>query len=358
MISTTPGEWSRCSGWLSGLAAMSEIARGSDADNKAFSREVAADPQRPTAGCGCSVIRDCGWVLDEDSPQWPTVCALRRHVLRCPESTRPPGARSKQAFELNGGSGTHADAPAHFVPGGRTIDLLRPEELVGVPLAVVDVEAACQLDHDHAVSQSELEADEALHGPIAPGSLVCVRTGWSRRYLEGRAELAARRGQSQEMPHLGAAVGTGAQANGNGGLGPAFTRYHNATRVDDVHPEYGVPRMHFPGLTPSAAAWLVRERCAVGVGIDTMSPDPGASEGFGVHHAVLAADRYILENLNLEGLPPRGALATVAPLALQGAPEAPARVFAVLPQAALPSGGAAAAERRQSGVDRGRSRSR
>lgn len=261
-----------------------------------------------------------GWTLDEDTPMWPTVCGLRRQVLKTPETSSHPGARNKQAFELNGGSGTHADAPAHFIPGGRTIEQLRPEELVGVPLAVIDVEAACESDADHAVSRAELEADEARHGLVQLGSLVCVRTGWAQRFLQGSKELTQQRNREIEGSS-GAGMGTA-----------ACTSYHNVTQEDDLHPQYKLPRMHFPGLTAEAASWLVEERKVVGVGIDTLSPDPGAAEGFAVHNIVLGADRYILENLNLEGVPARGAAAVVAPLALAGAPEAPARVFALLPE--------------------------
>ena len=77
----------------------------------------------------------------------------------------------------------------------------------------------------------------------------------------------------------------------------------------------------------------MRERGAVGIGIDTLSPDggSGAARGFPAHHAILGADRYILESLHLtDSLPPRGARAVVAPLNVAGAPEAPARVYAVL----------------------------
>lgn len=275
-------------------------------------------------------VHDCGWVLDEASPKWPTICGLRRHVLKSPETSEPPGARGKQAFELNGGSGTHVDAPAHFVPGGRTIDALQPEELVGVPLAVIDAVDACMQDSDHAVTQAEIEADEARNGPILPGSLVCVRTGWSKRYLAAWDEMR------QQAAATGAGTGAGA-AVASGATPLIWTAYHGVGEVADVHPDYGLPRMHFPGLTPQAAAWLVTARGLVGLGVDTLSPDPGASEGFGVHHAVLGADRYIVENLNLEGLPARGARATVAPVAIRGAPEAPARIFAMVSDLAPPS---------------------
>ena len=92
--------------------------------------------------------------------------------------------------------------------------------------------------------------------------------------------------------------------------------------------------MHFPGVSPEAATLLVHERGCVGVGIDTLSPDGGGGglAGFPTHHVILGADRYILENLHLpDALPPRGCTALVAPLNVEGAPEAPCRVFAMLP---------------------------
>ena len=57
----------------------------------------------------------------------------------------------------------------------------------------------------------------------------------------------------------------------------------------------------------------------------------GCCSQFEVHHAVLGRDRYILENLLLTTeLPARGASVIVAPLNVAGAPEAPARVWALL----------------------------
>lgn len=243
-------------------------------------------------------------------------------MLLSPETTKSPLARGKQAFELNGGSGTHVDAPAHFIPGGRTIEALAVEELVNVPLAVIDATAACA-DPDHQVTQAEIEADEHLHGPILPKSLVCVRTGWARNYEAARSQLRERRlGRSTDFGDRDLASVERWELS--------WTSYHGAPPMkEELHPKYKLPRMHFPGVSPEAAAWLVAERHMLGLGIDTLSPDAGASEDFGVHHAVLGADRYIIESLNLEGLPARGALATVSPLALAGAPEAPARVFAI-----------------------------
>ena len=145
-----------------------------------------------------------------------------------------------------------------------------------------------------------IAADEARHGKIPHGALVCVRTGWSAaRYRDGDA-----------------------------------ASYYNAPDETDVDPYLSLPRMHFPGVEPAAARFLVEERGCVGIGIDTLSPDGGngASAGFPAHHAILEADRYILENLRLPAdLPNRGATAFVAPLNVSDAPEAPARVYAMLP---------------------------
>ena len=61
---------------------------------------------------------DCGFVLSESSVHWPTCKPLARDVIKTPETSEAPGARNKQAFTLNGGSGTHLDAPAHSSPAG------------------------------------------------------------------------------------------------------------------------------------------------------------------------------------------------------------------------------------------------
>lgn len=277
------------------------------------------------AASRADTVVDCSWTLSEHSAHWPTVCPLRRTVLLEPSSTRPPRARSKQAFELNGGDGTHIDAPSHFVPGGATVDQLDPESLV-CPLVIIDVSEACANNADYAVPTSALLDDEARHGAIPARAFVCIRTGWGARYASPE-------------------------------------RYANITDAADISQAYGLPRMHFPGLSSAAATWLLSERHVCGVGIDTLSPDPGAAEeGFAVHHAVLGAGKYIVENLNLESVEPlearaadgerhlgarsaaggaripvRGATAVIAPAKLAGAPEAPCRVLALVPAAPAPA---------------------
>lgn len=268
-------------------------------------------PASRSIPCRCCI--DLGFSISESSTSWPTCEPLARQVLKEPQTTKPPGARSKQSFTMNGGTGTHLDAPSHFVTGGRTVDMLSPAELVAIPLVIIDCSTLAAksgtkrlrdsdtpgVDGDLMVGLGAILDDEARHGRIPDGALVCVRTGWaSDRYA------------------------TSAEA------------YYNAPDPSDLDPYLGLPRMHFPGISASAAKFLVLERQAVGVGIDTLSPDGGGGGqlGFPAHHAILGNDRYILENLHLPAdLPARGATASVAPLNIKDAPEAPARVWAILP---------------------------
>ena len=87
----------------------------------------------------CRCMLDLGFKLSESSTSWPTCRPLGREVHKHPRNSQSPGARNKQSFTLNGGSGTHIDAPSHFIPGGRTVDQLSPSELAAVPLVVIDV---------------------------------------------------------------------------------------------------------------------------------------------------------------------------------------------------------------------------
>lgn len=87
--------------------------------------------------------------------------------------------------------------------------------------------------------------------------------------------------------------------------------------------------LHFPGFDPEAADWLVRRRDAAGIGVDTLSLDPGNSTTFGTHVGFLGADRYGIENVaNLDRMPPAGAEVVVGIIPWQDGSGGPARVFA------------------------------
>jgi kynurenine formamidase len=70
-----------------------------------------------------------------------------------------------------------------------------------------------------------------------------------------------------------------------------------------------------------------------GLGIDTLSIDPGTSKTFDVHHVLNAAGRYALENVaNLHELPATGSYLVVAPIKIEDGSGGPARIFAIAPK--------------------------
>src|SRR5579871_1967066 len=178
--------------------------------------------------------------------------------------------------------GTHLDAPAHFPPGKVTVEQIAPEKLFGP--AVLDVRAEAEKNADYQLTTSEIEAWEKAHGRIPAGAIVLLRSGWASRW-------------------------------------PDVQRYRNTDAK-------GV--MHFPGFSADAAKILL-ERKISGLGCDTLSIDPGNSKDFPVHHLVLGAEVYQLENLkDLTDVPEAGAFLVVAPIKLEGGSGGAVRVFALV----------------------------
>lgn len=181
-------------------------------------------------------------------------------------------------------TGTHLDAPAHFVDGAQTVDQIPADRLV-CPLAVIDIAGEAAKDPDYALGVADIMRSENKHGAIAAGSAVLVHTGWGQRYRDKDRYIT----------------------------------------VD------GEGRLRFPGVGREAALWLIQQRGITGIGIDTVGIDPGADKDFTVHrHATLPNGVWHLEGLvNLDRLPARGGTIFVGVLPFVGGSGAPARVIAV-----------------------------
>lgn len=180
-------------------------------------------------------------------------------------------------------TGTHLDAPAHFIEGGLTADVLPIENFIA-PIIVVDISEKAAEDDDAALTVDDLMAWEASYGPIPERAFVAMYSGWESRIAEPDTYV-------------------------------------------NVDAE-GV--QHYPGFDPEAAAFLVEERDIVGIGVDTLSQDPGNSEDFGTHVTILGAGKYAVENVaNLAQLPPLGANVIVGGPKHEAASGGPARVYAV-----------------------------
>ena len=91
--------------------------------------------------------------------------------------------------------------------------------------------------------------------------------------------------------------------------------------------------LHFPGLHPDAARWLVANRAIKAVGIDTASIDYGQSTLYESHRVLFERNVPAFENLTaLERLPALGATIVALPMKIGGGSGAPLRAIAILPQ--------------------------
>jgi kynurenine formamidase len=180
-------------------------------------------------------------------------------------------------------SGTHMDAPGHFVRGGRLSPQITLPELAGIPIVVVDISARADRNPDATLTARDLTRFESRHGRIPNRALVAMNSGWWRKINNERAYKG----------------------------GNAFPNYH------------------FPGFRIDAAEWLLDKRSVSAIGVDTMSLDPGNSTKFPVHLRWLGANKYGLENLaNLDRVPPKGARVFVGLIPWERGSGGPSRVIA------------------------------
>lgn len=222
---------------------------------------------------------------------WPTEQDFRL-VFQQAGETAGGYYYASNRLEMAEHGGTHIDAPIHFSKGGQTLDQIPIERLVGAGVRI-NVAARCARDRDYLVTIQDFERWEAAHGRIQTRAIVLVDTGFARYWPSRQQYLGT------EMRGL-----------------------------------EGVRALHFPGLHPDAAAWLVREREVKAVGIDTASIDYGQSTTFDTHVTLLSRNVPVLENLSdLRDLPERGFDVIALPMKIAGGTGGPLRVIAVLPPA-------------------------
>ena len=93
-----------------------------------------------------------------------------------------------------------------------------------------------------------------------------------------------------------------------------------------------VKDLHFPGLHPDAAKWLVENRKINAVGIDTASIDYGQSTTFDSHVALMTINIPAFENVaSLDKVPVKGFHIMALPMKIKGGSGAPLRIVAFLP---------------------------
>ena len=186
-------------------------------------------------------------------------------------------------------TGTHLDAPNHWVTGRDGLDVSQaPMSTLLAPAVVIDSSAEAEKDADFLLQIEHVQAWEAENGPLPDGGWLLLRTGWSAR----------------------------------GDDPDAFAN------VD----EHG---SHTPGVAPECARWLARETPITGLGVETVGTDAGQAPvlepAFPCHSELMGADKWGLTSLrNLAELPATGAVLVVCPLPIVGGSGSPARVLALV----------------------------
>jgi kynurenine formamidase len=185
--------------------------------------------------------------------------------------------------------GTHLDAPRHFSEAGRTTEQIPLEHLIA-PAVVIDVTAQASRDRDYRLTRDDVLQFENVNSPIAKGTIVLLRTGWSKHWPNAKTYLG-----------------------------------------DDTPGD--ASKLSFPSYGVDAARLLVEDRGVVALGIDTASIDYGRSTDFQVHRIAAARNVPGFENLaNLDRLPARGAIVAALPMKIEGGSGGPLRAVAFVPR--------------------------
>lgn len=242
----------------------------------------------PTSGSLSGTVVDLSHEYSDRAIFWPTAEGFR--LDKVSDGMTPQGyyyAANNFAGAEHGG--THIDAPVHFAQGRWSVEQIPLEQLIG-DAAVIDVSARSATQPDYQVTSADLMEWEKVHGSLN-GTIVIIRTDYSKRW-----------------PDAARYLGTAERGEG------------------------AVPKLHFPGLHPDAARWLVANRTVKALGIDTASIDYGQSTLFETHRVLYERNVPGLENLaQLDRLPARGARLVALPMKIKGGSGAPLRVIAIVP---------------------------
>ncbi len=191
-------------------------------------------------------------------------------------------------FHTGEHTGTHFDAPNHWVTGQDKADIgsVPPAAFVA-PAVVLDVTDRVAEDPNFLIEVEHIRAFEDQHGPLPAGGWLLCRTGWSKRVTQ-------------------------AEMINNTETGPTS-----------------------PGMSADCARWVAEESVLQGIGVETVGTDAGAAHSFDpafpCHSFLMGNDKYGLAQLqNLDRLPPTGAVVVAPPLRIVGGSGSPVRVLALV----------------------------
>jgi kynurenine formamidase len=241
--------------------------------------------QRNTKPFAGRVI-DLTYAFGDDTVYWPT--AERFKLDTDFEGTTDKGFYySAYRYTAAEHGGTHLDAPSHFAKGRFSVDQIPLEQLMGSAI-LIDVTSQCAKNPDYLVSIADFQNWERKYGRIPNGTIVFLRTGFGKFYPDAKKYLGT-----------------------------------------DERGAEAVAKLHFPGLDPKAATWLVQNRSLKAIGLDTASIDSGQSTLFESHQILYEKNIPAFENVaNLDQLPIRNFSVIALPMKIKGGSGGPLRIVA------------------------------
>jgi kynurenine formamidase len=221
--------------------------------------------------------------------QWPNTPAFKIWELSHYDDRGP--AWYWNGFETGEHTGTHFDAPIHWVSGKdlpeNSVDKINPKKFVG-PACVIDVTADVASNPNFLLTAERVQQWERTYGRIPAGAWMLLRTGWSAR-----------------------------------------TDPKQYINLQDDGP-------HTPGFAKECSDFLAKERDVLGVGVETVGTDAGRAASFDPpfpnHYVMHGSGKFGLAGLcNLDQLPPTGAVVVAAPLKIVNGSGSPLRAIAITP---------------------------
>ena len=242
---------------------------------------------------GQTKVVDLTHTLDPDfpviilPPEFGQCARFRMEEISCYDHRGP--AWRWHNISMSEHTGTHFDAPSHWISGrdlpNASVDEIDVQNFIG-PICVIDCSDGANQNDDFELTMDIIKDWEAMHGTIPPNTWVFMRTDWSKRkgieYLNMKED------------------------------GP-----------------------HSPGPTPEAVKFLVEERNIRGFGVETVGTDAGQGAHYippyPAHFYLHGAGKFGLQCLcNLDQLPATGAVLMAAPLKIKNGTGSPLRVLALV----------------------------
>ncbi|HME62180.1 MAG TPA: cyclase family protein, partial [Candidatus Binatia bacterium] len=158
---------------------------------------------------------DLTYSFSAETLHWPT--AKPFHLDKVNEGRTPAGFwYSSYNYSGSEHVGTHLDAPFHFAEGKWTTEQIPLAQTIG-PAAVIDIRRKTGKDPDYRLAIEDIRAWEKAYGRLTAGAIVLIHSGWGKYWGDRK-------------------------------------RYFGTDEPGNV------TDLHFPGLSPQAAEFLVKQR--------------------------------------------------------------------------------------------------